>query len=253
MHYLRLSLAVLFLATGFGVASSDPKSGGDEKGHAHGPPPKYEVTGHGADGKLSTRVYDLANEKDKAEFHHMIEEGHAHEVVNKSAPTIGKMASLRFDLGIWSLAIFLALMFVLGRVAWPKMIAGLQNREKNIRSALDEAEKARVEARTLMADLERERAEAAGKVKAMIDEGKRDAIATAEQIKADNMAQIAEERERLRREIKLETDQAMQSLWTKAADLATKASAIAIRREVDGAQHRRLIDEAIEEIRKVNA
>jgi F-type H+-transporting ATPase subunit b len=132
------------------------------------------------------------------------------------------------------------------------MIAGLQRREQNIRGALEEAEKARSEAQSLMAELDRERKEAAAKVKAMIDEAKRDAAATAEQIKADNMAQIAIERERLRREIQVETDQALKMLWTKAADLAIQASSAALRKQLDVNQHRRLIDEALADIRKAS-
>jgi F0F1-type ATP synthase membrane subunit b/b' len=86
----------------------------------------------------------------------------------------------------------------------------------------------------------------------MIDEAKRDAAATAEQIKADNMAQIAIERERLRREIQVETDQALKMLWTKAADLAIQASSAALRKQLDVNQHRRLIDEALADIRKAS-
>jgi F-type H+-transporting ATPase subunit b len=138
-------------------------------------------------------------------------------------------------------------------MAWPKMIAGLQKREQNIRSALDEAEKARGEAKSLMSELDRERSEAAAKVKAIIDEAKRDAQATADDLLTKARADITTERERLHREIQIEVDQAMQSLWTKTASLATQVAGKAIRKQFDGDQKRRLIDEALDDIRKATA
>lgn len=250
MFRLRHTLVLLLVGTG-GLAYAGSDSKGDGKGH--GAAPVYQATYHDEDHKQVTKKFDFKDPAAAKELLKHLEAGHVHEVENQSAPDIGTMASIRYDLGLWSLFIFGVLFLVMRKFAWPNMVAGLQRREGNIRSALEEAEKARAEAKTLMADLERERAEAAGKVKAIIDEAKRDALATAEQIKADNMAQIAEERERLRREIKLETDQAMQGIWAKAADLATQAAATAIRGGTDGAQHRRLIDDAINDIRKLSA
>src|SRR5262245_46770230 len=45
------------------------------------------------------------------------------------------------DLAIWTVVVFLLLLFVLGRFAWKPMLAGLQKREENIRGALAEATK----------------------------------------------------------------------------------------------------------------
>jgi F-type H+-transporting ATPase subunit b len=247
-----LSLMVVFAFAASTARAGDDAKSGHGHGKGHGTPPKYEVIGHDDSGNKFVKTFDLADKKQAEDLLHMLTEGHAHEVVNKSAPTVSEMASLRFDLGVWTLVIFGVLMVLLSRLAWPKMIAGLQRREQNIRGALEEAEKARSEAQSLMAELDRERKEAAAKVKAMIDEAKRDAAATAEQIKADNMAQIAIERERLRREIQVETDQALKMLWTKAADLAIQASSAALRKQLDVNQHRRLIDEALADIRKAS-
>src|SRR5579871_1022325 len=50
------------------------------------------------------------------------------------------------DLGIWSLVIFLVLLFVLGKFAWKPLMQGLEHREKSIHAALHEAQQARDEA-----------------------------------------------------------------------------------------------------------
>src|SRR5262245_16537709 len=53
------------------------------------------------------------------------------------------------DLGIWTIVVFLVLLWVLSRFAWQPMLEGLRRREESIRGALDEAQRAREEAKTL--------------------------------------------------------------------------------------------------------
>jgi len=154
------------------------------------------------------------------------------------------------DLAIWTVVVFLVLFFVLKRFAWGPMLTGLKKREESIRSALDEASKARDEAHGIRLQLQQEMGQAQQKVKAIIDEAKRDAQSTAEEMITKAKADIGQERERLHREIQVETDQALQSLWTRAAELATEVSAKALGRQLDGEAHRRLIDEALTDLQK---
>src|SRR4029453_19685850 len=97
--------------------------------------------------------------------------------------------------------VFLVLLFVLWKFAWGPMLTGLQKREDSIRAALDEAAKARDEAHAIRVQLQQEMGQAQQKVKGIIDEAKRDAQATAEEMVAKAKADIGQERERLHREI----------------------------------------------------
>jgi len=154
-----------------------------------------------------------------------------------------------YDLGVWSLIVFLILLGLLWKYAWGPMLQGLQKREEDIHSAIEEAHKTREEAHKLHEQLQAEMAQAAQKVRGMLD----DARCDSEQAKAEMIAsartEIQTERERLHREIQVETDQALQSLWTRAAELATQVSAAALGRQIDGDGHRRLIDEALAELK----
>src|SRR5262245_31828305 len=47
------------------------------------------------------------------------------------------------DLSIWTIVVFLVLLFVLGKYAWKPMLQGLEQREHSIQSAMEEAKKAR--------------------------------------------------------------------------------------------------------------
>jgi F-type H+-transporting ATPase subunit b len=154
------------------------------------------------------------------------------------------------DLAIWTVVVFLVLLFVLGKFAWGPMLAGLKKREDSIRAALEEAAKARDEAHAIRLQLQQEMGQAQQKVKAIMDEARRDSQSAGEQMIAKAKADIDQERERLHREIQVETDQALQSLWTRAAELATQVSAKAIGRQLDGELQGRLIDEALTDLQK---
>ena len=53
-------------------------------------------------------------------------------------------------LAIWTVVTFLLLVFVLGKYAWKPLLAMLAEREQTIRTALDEARKAREDSKSLL-------------------------------------------------------------------------------------------------------
>lgn len=155
------------------------------------------------------------------------------------------------DLAIWTVVVFLLLLFVLTKFAWKPMLTGLQKREETIRSALEEAQAARDEAKTARLDLQKQLADAHSQVRAILDEGRRDAQQLRDSEMAKTAADIQTERNRLTREIEIQTDQALQKIWSQAAELATAVSAKALGRGISDDGHRKLIDEALSEIRAV--
>jgi F-type H+-transporting ATPase subunit b len=156
----------------------------------------------------------------------------------------------RFDLGIWTIVVFVILFLVLRRWAWGPMLQGLKTREETIHHALEEARKAQDDAHRLREQFQAEMNKAHEKVRDVLDEARREAG----KLKADEMArtraEIATERDRLRREIETARDQALQELWNQTAQLATLVSAKAIRRQLTPEDHRRLMDEAIAELQQ---
>lgn len=156
----------------------------------------------------------------------------------------------RLDLGIWTIVVFVLLLLLLRRLAWGPMLEGLQRREQNIRAAREEAERARDEAQRLRADLQAEMDRAAEKVAGLMDGARRDAQRATDEMLGKAREEIQKERERLHREIGVARDQALQEIWNQTAQLATLISAKAIRRQLDANDHRRLVDEAIGELRE---
>jgi F-type H+-transporting ATPase subunit b len=152
------------------------------------------------------------------------------------------------DLTVWSIIVFLILLFVLGRFAWKPMLAGLAKREKDIHAAVSDAQHAREEAQRLKEDIQAERDKMAAMHQETIDQARAEAQRVAEDTVAQAKAEAQAERDRLRREIETERAQAQRELFARVAELATLVSAKAIRRQMTEDDHRRLVDEALAEL-----
>ncbi|MFO0809366.1 MAG: F0F1 ATP synthase subunit B [Gemmataceae bacterium] len=183
---------------------------------------------------------------DPTHKHDAKSDGHGHE----SKPF--SIFPDKADLGLWSLVVFLILFGVLSKYAWKPMVEGLQKREMTIREAIEAAAKARAEAESARASFASEAEKAQQQVRALLDEARRDAATLREEELAKTKSEIAAERERAHREIEVETDQALQKIWSRAADLATQVSSMALKKQLDESAHRRLIDEALGELKASN-
>jgi F-type H+-transporting ATPase subunit b len=156
------------------------------------------------------------------------------------------------DLTIWTIVVFLILLFVLGRYAWKPMLAGLQQREHNIHAAQEEAKKDREEAQRLRDELQKKMDAAAAEVRELFDKARREAQAAADEMTAKARADIQAERDRLRRELDTAGDQVLQSILNRVGQMVTLASSKVIRRELTGDDHRRLVDEALKDLGEAN-
>jgi F-type H+-transporting ATPase subunit b len=155
----------------------------------------------------------------------------------------------RYDLGIYTLIVFGLLLFILSKYAWPHISEGLQKREAAIIGARDEAIKARAEAEETRAKLQKDYAEAQDKIRAMLDEARRDADALKVAEKEAGVREAAAERDRAKREITSEKEGIRQELHEYAVQLAAMLSAKTIRRELTADDHRRLLAESLAELK----
>ncbi len=165
-------------------------------------------------------------------------------------PDVAKSFGLkRWDLGIFTLAVFALLLVILGKFAWGPMLAGLDKREANLRRIHDEAEEARKETQKALAEIQARLAKANDEVRAMLDEARRDAQAVKDKMKADTAVEIQAERDRIRREIETAKDAALQEIYQQSVQLASLLSTKAIQRELTPADHSRLLDDALADLR----
>jgi F-type H+-transporting ATPase subunit b len=154
------------------------------------------------------------------------------------------------DLAIWTTVVFLLLLFILRRFAWSPILEGLRKREETIRAAIEEAQQARLEAEKARAEFQKERAKAEAQIPEIMEQARKDATRMVDEMREKASADINSDRQRLRREVETAKDQALAEIWNQAAQLATLISAKAIRRELSAEDHRRLVDEAMDEMRQ---
>lgn len=176
-------------------------------------------------------------------------------VAAAAAPAEGEASSSLFagDLGnaIWTLAIFLGLLFVLGRFAWGPILDALQGREDFIRDSLAKAKADRDAAEAKLAQYQGILAQARAEATALVDEGRRDADVLRVKIEDKAKAEAEQIIARARREIDLAKDTAKKELYAVSGELATRIASKIVRRELTGADQQRLIDESISEMKQL--
>lgn len=155
----------------------------------------------------------------------------------------------RYDLGIYTLIVFGLLFWLLGKFAWGPMMKGLDQREATLRQAHTDANVARDEARKALDEVKARLAKTNDEIRAMLDEARRDAQVVKDQMKADAAAEATAERDRMRREIETAKDQAMKDIYEQSVMLAALVSTKAIKREMTPADHARLLDEALVDLK----
>jgi F-type H+-transporting ATPase subunit b len=169
----------------------------------------------------------------------------------KKEQSINEKAGItRTDLGLYTLVVFGLLYFILRTKAWGPIVKLLDERENNIKQAYLDAEQARKDAQQYLEEIKAQKAKNADEVRAMIEEARRDAQALKDKLKADAASEVQADRERLRKEIETARDQALQELWNQTVQLAALVSSKAVRRDLTPDDHRRLVDEALAELKQ---
>jgi F-type H+-transporting ATPase subunit b len=154
----------------------------------------------------------------------------------------------RADTAIWAAVVFAILLAVLWSKAWGPILEGLQKREETIRTSLEEAKLVRADMVTMKSEFHKELAEAHQQIPKLMEEARKKAEEMSNDMRAKAMADIQQERGRLRNEMEIAKDQAIKELWEKAAQVATLIAANAIGRSLTDEDHRRLLDEAMLEM-----
>ncbi|MCP4593185.1 MAG: F0F1 ATP synthase subunit B [bacterium] len=157
---------------------------------------------------------------------------------------------LSFDPGmaLWTIIVFVLLMLLLRAVAWKPILQGLQQREGFIRDSLDQAAKDRADAEQKLAEYSAQITKGREEAAALVEQARRDAETVHGKIKKEAQAEAATMLERAKGEIDVARTTAVREIYEAGAQLATHAAAKILRRELDPAEHERLIAESIEEL-----
>ena len=149
---------------------------------------------------------------------------------------------------IWTLIVFLFTMYVLSKVAFPRIQEALDKRANAIRDSIDHAEKTREEADQILDEYRgrlREAREQAEDIVTRAHKASEQAIAEAT---ADGKAKREELVEAARRDIEAETRRSLERIRKEVADLTVLTTEKVTRKSLTGDDQKRLIDEALSEV-----
>jgi F-type H+-transporting ATPase subunit b len=149
---------------------------------------------------------------------------------------------------IWTLLVFGATMFLLSRLAFPRISEALGRRQKAIEDSIDTAERTRTEADQILAEY-RERLKQARAQSDEIVKRAREAADTHEgEAKERGQELVAEAAKRAERDIETAGKRALDDLRKEVADLTIMATEKVTRKTLGDADQRRLVEEALSEL-----
>lgn len=193
-----------------------------------------------------------AKDEPKSKSEHAVETAHAiaagTEHAAHAASTDPDILEPQPSLAIWTVIVFLGLLALLGKYAWGPLLDALHHREEHLLTVLHDTERARNESEAMLAEHKKRLEAAEDQIRAMIDEGRRNAQAIADQIAKKAQAEAEATKERAQRDIGTARDQALSELWSKTADLAVSVAGKVLDKSITGDDHRRLIETAIQSL-----
>lgn len=152
------------------------------------------------------------------------------------------MLEINPGLIVWTIVSFVILLAILGKYAWKPIINALNEREGKIRSALEQADRARAEAAELLKRNEENMARAEEEHRKMMRESKVMADKVKEEIVGKARDQAQQELQRASEEIQRNMDSARQQLRTEVADLAIKVAEKILDESLDAQKQKKMVD-----------
>lgn len=172
---------------------------------------------------------------------------HAHHDLGhgNAGDSLESPAEFRFDLAIYAFAVFMLLLVILNKLAWPTIVSALEEREKRIEGNIADAEAMNAEAKNMLAQHEAKLANAADEVRELLEEARRDAEQTKSQIIAEAKGLAEKERERAVRDVELAADKAMHKLVETSANMAVDLAGQVVKQNITADQQAALVREAL--------
>jgi F-type H+-transporting ATPase subunit b len=158
------------------------------------------------------------------------------------------LVSPNVGLMIWTLLAFGTTLFLLNKLAFPRIAEALDRRRKAIEDSIEHAEQAKREADELLEEYRARLREAREQAEDITVRARKAADSLADEAKAQATQQREELMERTRRDIEAETKRALDEIRKEVANLTVIATEKVTRKSLTPDDHRRLIEEALGEV-----
>jgi F-type H+-transporting ATPase subunit b len=174
------------------------------------------------------------------------------QVIPSGAGTIASSGGFLIEPGIglmvWTLLVFGVTMFLLSRLAFPRISDALGRRQKAIEESIDTAERTRAEADQILAEYRERLKEARAQADEIVQRARQAAEAHEHEAKDRGQEMLADAAKRAERDIETATRRALEDIRREVADLTIMATEKVTRKTLSDSDQRRLVEEALSEL-----
>ena len=149
---------------------------------------------------------------------------------------------------VWTLLVFGATMFLLSKLAFPRISEALGRRQQAIEDSIDTAERTRQEAEKLLAEYRERLKEARTQADEIMQRARQAADTHEQEAKGRGQEILDEAAKRAERNIEAATQRALDDIRREVADLTILATEKVTRKTLTDADQRRLVEEALGEL-----
>ncbi len=155
------------------------------------------------------------------------------------------MLEINPGLVVWTSITFVLLVLVLKKIAWKPILGALEKREEHIRTSIERAEQATIEAERMLQQHRQQIAGAEAESQKIIKESRE----LGQKLKSE-MEEAAKKQSQLmiehaKQEIERNKDAALTQLRGEVAELAILAAGKILNESLDVNRHRKLVDDAL--------
>jgi F-type H+-transporting ATPase subunit b len=158
------------------------------------------------------------------------------------------LVSPALGLMIWTLLVFGFTMYVLSKVAFPRIQEALDKRANAIRESIDQAERTREEADKILEEYRARLREAREQADEIIARARKAAETTTVEATQEGRQKREELLAAARRDIEAETRRSLERIRKEVADLTVLTTEKVTRKSLTGDDQKRLIEEALAEV-----
>jgi len=149
---------------------------------------------------------------------------------------------------IWTLVVFGVTMFLLSKLAFPRISEALGRRQAAIEESIDTAERTRTEAEELLHEYRERLKEARAQAEEIVQRARQSADAHEHESKERAQEILAEAAKRAERDIEAASKRALDDIRKEVADLTVMATEKVTRKTLNEADQKRLVEEALSEL-----
>jgi F-type H+-transporting ATPase subunit b len=149
---------------------------------------------------------------------------------------------------IWTLLLFGISLYILWKLAFPRISEALDRRQHAIEESIDHADQVRKQADDLLAEYQQRLRDAREQAEQIVERSRKTAEAREREVQAEAQERREQLMEQTRKDIESETRRAIQEIRREVADLTVLATEKITRKVLDADDQRRLVADALAEL-----